>query len=119
LCRTATKSADTFRRQIVKSKNLNIVFLEGSHLNQIVKDPSAIVHILNEQAREALSISLTRRRSPSAAPHSRQHRRRTGTGFSLVGTALQPTVARFLAAAGSLQGSRLGADSFTEEVLPG
>jgi site-specific DNA-methyltransferase (cytosine-N4-specific) len=53
---TATKSADIFRRQIVKTKNLNIVFLEGRHLEQIVKDPAAIVQILNEQAREALSL---------------------------------------------------------------
>src|SRR5262249_22871746 len=38
----------------VKTKNLNIVFLEGRHPNEVVKDPSAIARILNEQAREAL-----------------------------------------------------------------
>lgn len=51
---SATKSAETFRRQIVKTKNVNIVFLEGRHLDEIVKDPSVIARILNEQAREAL-----------------------------------------------------------------
>lgn len=53
---TATKTAKTYRDQIVRSSNLNIVFLEGHHLKQIVADPSTIVGILNDQARQALRL---------------------------------------------------------------
>jgi site-specific DNA-methyltransferase (cytosine-N4-specific) len=53
---TATKSAKTYRDQIIRSSNLNIVFLEGHHLKRIVADPSTIVGILNDQAREALRL---------------------------------------------------------------
>jgi len=52
----ATKSAKSYREKMVRSTNLNIIFLEGHHLKRIVANPGEIVRILNEQATEALRI---------------------------------------------------------------
>jgi hypothetical protein len=52
----ATRSARTYRDQIIRSRNLNIIFLEGQHLRRIVAQPSAIVSILNDQARDAFRV---------------------------------------------------------------
>lgn len=52
----ATDSAHTYRRKIVSSTNLNIIFIEGDDLNQIVKDNSALLEILRKQAQDALNL---------------------------------------------------------------
>lgn len=50
----ATRHAQTYRERIVKTSNLNIIVVEGHHLERIVEDPAAIVEVLNEQAADAL-----------------------------------------------------------------
>ena len=52
----ATKHAKTYRERIVRTSNLNIILIEGHHLRQIVSDPSSIVQILGQQARDALRV---------------------------------------------------------------
>jgi len=51
---SATNSALTYRNRIVASSNLNIILLEGKHLDAIVKDKTALIEILNSQARDAM-----------------------------------------------------------------
>lgn len=52
----ATDSAKTFRKQIVATTHLNIIFITKSELNSIIEDPSHLPRILKEQALEALSL---------------------------------------------------------------
>lgn len=52
----ATESAAKFRRHIVSTSNLNIIFLDGAALQRIINDSSALVEVLRQQAREALSL---------------------------------------------------------------
>lgn len=51
----ATDSALTFRQKIVSSSNLNIIIIDGPLLATTIKEPSAIIDILYEQAPGALS----------------------------------------------------------------
>lgn len=51
----ATPAAETYRRKIVASSNLNIVFIDGQALKKIVADPSQLIVILKQQARNALT----------------------------------------------------------------
>lgn len=51
-----TSSAETYRRRITTTSNLNIVVLDGTHLETIVKDPPAIIGILNAQAEDAMRL---------------------------------------------------------------
>ena len=55
----ASRSAVTYRQRIIRSTSLNIIILEGHHLKRIVKDPTEIVRVLNEQAQEALRLKGT------------------------------------------------------------
>jgi site-specific DNA-methyltransferase (cytosine-N4-specific) len=55
----ATDSAQEFRRRIVSTGNLNIIFLDGAALQRIIADHSTIVEVLRQQAREALSLKPT------------------------------------------------------------
>jgi site-specific DNA-methyltransferase (cytosine-N4-specific) len=50
----ATNSALIYRNRIVASSNLNIIILEGKHLDAIVNDKMALIEILNSQARDAM-----------------------------------------------------------------
>ena len=50
----ATNSALTYRNRIVASSNLNIILLEGKHLDAIIDDKNALIEILNSQARDAM-----------------------------------------------------------------
>lgn len=52
----ATSHAQTYRERIVRSSNLNIIVVEGHHLDRIVQDPSAIVDVLRQQAADALRL---------------------------------------------------------------
>ena len=52
----ATDSAETFRRKNITNSNLNIIFLDGANLQKIIKNNSALVEILQTQARAALSL---------------------------------------------------------------
>ena len=51
-----TKSAVDFRKKIVSTSNLNIIFIDGHSLDKIIKDNSTLVDILQQQARDALSL---------------------------------------------------------------
>jgi site-specific DNA-methyltransferase (cytosine-N4-specific) len=50
----ATESAIKYRNRIVSNSNLNIIILEGKHLDAIIKDKMALIEILNSQARDAM-----------------------------------------------------------------
>jgi site-specific DNA-methyltransferase (cytosine-N4-specific) len=51
---SATESAIKYRNRIVSNSNLNIIILEGKHLDAIINDNMALIEILNSQAREAM-----------------------------------------------------------------
>jgi site-specific DNA-methyltransferase (cytosine-N4-specific) len=53
---TATSGAQTYRNQIISTTNLNIIFLDGSALERIIKDNSAIVEIFRQQAEFAMNL---------------------------------------------------------------
>ena len=55
----ATESAQKYRRHIVSTGNLNIVFLDGAALQRITADHSALIEILRQQAHEALNLKPT------------------------------------------------------------
>lgn len=63
---SATESAIKYRNRIVSNSNLNIIILEGKHLDAIINDNIALIDILNSQAREAMKNrvdnSITRSR---------------------------------------------------------
>jgi site-specific DNA-methyltransferase (cytosine-N4-specific) len=50
----ATESAIKYRNRIVSNSNLNIIVLEGKHLDTIIDDKMALIEILNSQARDAM-----------------------------------------------------------------
>ncbi len=52
----ATDSAMQYRQRIVSTSHLNIIFLDGQALGRIIADQTALVEILRQQAREALSL---------------------------------------------------------------
>ena len=60
----ATESAIKYRNRIVSNSNLNIIILEGKHLDAIINDKMALIEILNSQARDAMKnradFSVTR-----------------------------------------------------------
>jgi site-specific DNA-methyltransferase (cytosine-N4-specific) len=51
---SATESAIKYRNRIVSNSNLNIIILEGKHLDAIINDNMALIEILNSQAKEAM-----------------------------------------------------------------
>lgn len=51
----ATAGAITYRKQIISSTNLNIIFIDGNALNRIIKDNSTLIEILRQQAEFAMS----------------------------------------------------------------
>lgn len=51
-----TEGAAEYRRRIVSTSNLNIIFLDGGALQRIINDSSALVEVLRQQAHEALSL---------------------------------------------------------------
>ncbi len=53
---SATAGAQTYRKKITSSTNLNIVFIDGSALNRILADNTSLIHILRQQAQYAMSI---------------------------------------------------------------
>lgn len=63
---SATESAIKYRNRIVSNSNLNIIILEGKHLETIINDNMALIDILNSQAKEAMrnrvDNSITRSR---------------------------------------------------------
>lgn len=50
----ATKGAETYREQIIRKSNLNIIFIDGADLQKIIKNNAALIEILNKQAQDAL-----------------------------------------------------------------
>jgi site-specific DNA-methyltransferase (cytosine-N4-specific) len=51
---SATESAIKYRNRIVSNSNLNIIILEGKHLDAIINDNMALIDVLNSQAKEAM-----------------------------------------------------------------
>jgi len=51
----ASKNAIEYRNRIVASSNLNIIILEGKHLDAIIKDKTALLTIFNAQAKNAMN----------------------------------------------------------------
>jgi site-specific DNA-methyltransferase (cytosine-N4-specific) len=51
---SATESAIKYRNRIVSNSNLNIIILEGKHLDAIINDKTALIDILNAQARDTM-----------------------------------------------------------------
>jgi site-specific DNA-methyltransferase (cytosine-N4-specific) len=64
----ATESAIKYRNRIVSNSNLNIIILEGKHLDTIINDNMALIDILNSQAKEAM-----RNRVDNSITRSRQY----------------------------------------------
>ena len=54
----ATESAIKYRDRIVSNSNLNIIILEGKHLDEILNNNIAIIEILNAQARDAMRSKI-------------------------------------------------------------
>lgn len=52
----ATKGAETYREMIIRKTNLNIIFIDGADLQQVIKNNAALVDILNKQAQDALRV---------------------------------------------------------------
>ncbi len=52
----ATDGAMTFKNRIVASSNLNIIIIEGKHLDEIIKNNLALIEILNSQASNAMKL---------------------------------------------------------------
>ncbi len=50
-----TTGAHTYRKQIITTSNMHIVFLDGATLERIIKDNSALIDILRQQAQYAMS----------------------------------------------------------------
>jgi site-specific DNA-methyltransferase (cytosine-N4-specific) len=55
----ATSSALTYRKMIVSTTNLNIIFIDGTALNRIIKDNSVLIEILRQQAQDSLALKPT------------------------------------------------------------
>lgn len=55
----ATAGAMTYRKKIINSSNLNIVFIDGTALERIIKDNPALIEILRQQAEYAMSEKPT------------------------------------------------------------
>jgi len=51
---SATDSALKYRNRIVSSSNLNIIILEGKHLDEIINNKRSLINILNSQAVDAM-----------------------------------------------------------------
>ena len=51
----ATTGAITYRKQIISSSNLNIIFIDGNALTRIIKDNATLIEILRQQAEFAMS----------------------------------------------------------------
>lgn len=54
----ATDSALKYRNRIVSSSNLNIIILEGKHLDKIIHNKMALIEILNAQAIDAMKTRV-------------------------------------------------------------
>ncbi|MFZ3059220.1 MAG: site-specific DNA-methyltransferase [Candidatus Methanoperedens sp.] len=50
----ATEGAVTYKNRIVASSNLNIIIIEGKHLDEIIKNNLSLIEILNSQASNAM-----------------------------------------------------------------
>jgi DNA modification methylase len=50
-----TEGAHTYRKQIITTSNLHIVFIDGAALERIIKDNSILIDILRQQAQYAMN----------------------------------------------------------------
>lgn len=64
----ATDAAQTFRRKIVSSSNLNIIIIDEPLLEKIIEDQTRLIPILREQARNAMNLKPRPDRLRSAPP---------------------------------------------------
>jgi site-specific DNA-methyltransferase (cytosine-N4-specific) len=68
----ATESAESFRERIIRNSNLNIIFIDGSDLQRVIKDNSVLIEILRKQAQQALSLKPSITGLKSSPPPSSQ-----------------------------------------------
>lgn len=66
----ATDGALTYRKKIVSTSNLNIIFIDGKNLQRIIKDNSVLVEILRQQAQDALNLKPTGIKLKNVPPSS-------------------------------------------------
>lgn len=52
---SVTPAAHTYRKKIITTSNLHIVFIDGAALERIIKDNSALIDTLRQQAQYAMS----------------------------------------------------------------
>ena len=55
----ATNSALEYRKKIVRGSSLNIILVDGPLMERIIKDNSALLDVLREQAEDALNLKKT------------------------------------------------------------
>jgi len=51
---SVTPAAHTYRKKIITTTNLHIVFIDGAALERIIKDNAALIEILRQQAETAI-----------------------------------------------------------------
>jgi len=68
----ATEGAQTYRRKIISTSNLNIIIIDGPLLQTIIRDPSQLVDVLRRQAQNALKLKPNIERIRSMPPSSGQ-----------------------------------------------
>ena len=56
---SATDAAHQYRKQIVSTTNLHIVFIDGAALERVIKDNSTLIDILRQQAQSAITEKPT------------------------------------------------------------
>ena len=56
---SATDAAHQYRKQIISTTNLHIVFIDGAALERVIKDPSTLIDILRQQAQSAINEKPT------------------------------------------------------------
>jgi site-specific DNA-methyltransferase (cytosine-N4-specific) len=91
----ATEGAQTFRRKIVSSSNLNIIIIDGPLLQTIIKDQTQLVEILRKQAENAMRLKprldRLRAKPPSTGGEGSSG---TGEGEGSSPDALPPAVSK-------------------------
>jgi len=68
----ATEAALTFRKKNISTSNLNIIFIDGSALQKIIEDNTALIEILRKQAEDALRLKpagISLKDEPPSEPH--------------------------------------------------
>ena len=70
----ASEAALSFRRKIVSTTNLNVIFVDGTGLQKTIKDNSVLVEILRQQAHDALALKPAVGGLRTSPPFTKQSR---------------------------------------------